>query len=451
MQYVIEPFRGSDADAVSLLFLDALNDHYGGDHRAHLKRLLIAYENNNVDQIGFSSTHQYGVVARCPVTGTTVGFLNYVIKRQNTAKISPLIVARDARRSGVARQLLAYMHRALSGTPIRNIYCTVDKHNKATVRFFTRAGFRVLGSSRDQYLNGHCELILQRIVDEPIDRQAHHGFSLTLAAEQRQWDDFQAAWPLLHANERDAHDPSELHAHASRSCQMDIEQKPKVVYFCYCGTQFAGAMVLCPKKGGSTKISSAFWRDSEALAAMLAALEHTDEFRSTIGRVYVQMPMAANPVRVLQSQGWRLDAVIPGKEADDAVIGQWSTHVNDAALEHLMEWPDYQLALRQVVEHREWQKFETPQELLVSLMAEVGELAQELQWKSQWQAFDLDKASIAAELADVYNYLLRLSWHLDIDLLAACFEKLEEVCDKYPVDQARGSAEKYTSLLQAGV
>ncbi|ORB87495.1 hypothetical protein B1987_13025 [Mycobacterium kansasii] len=110
------------------------------------------------------------------------------------------------------------------------------------------------------------------------------------------------------------------------------------------------------------------------------------------------------------------------------------------------EWPDYHLELQEVIRDREWNTFETPQELAISLMAEVGELAQELQWKSRTDRRELDVRSIAAELADIYNYLIRLSWHLDIDLMQSCFDKLVEVREKYPVAVAKNSTRKYTKF-----
>ena len=55
-----------------------------------------------------------------------------------------------------------------------------------------------------------------------------------------------------------------------------------------------------------------------------------------------------------------------------------------------------------------------------------------------------DNFSVAMEMADVLIYLCRLADRLDIDLLAAAGEKMELNGKKYPVEQARGRADKYT-------
>jgi len=43
-------------------------------------------------------------------------------------------------------------------------------------------------------------------------------------------------------------------------------------------------------------------------------------------------------------------------------------------------------------------------------------------------------------------YLVRLSDRLDIDLFSAALQKLEKNAAKYPVEQSRGNAKKYTEF-----
>ncbi len=448
MDILIEPFHADDTDPVLALFVDALSSYYGGDHVAHFNRLIKAYDNGNLDEIGYNSTWQVGVVARCTRTNTVIGFLNYVVKRQKTAKVSPIVVDPKARGRGVGHRLLAHMYQVLSDIPVRNVYCTVDKQNRSTVNFFTHEGFRVVGSSRDQYLKGHCELILQRstcAADAESDSRIE-AVSLVRAETEDHWKELGDRAASFASNEALRHDISEIKAAAIRE-SWDVESKPKIVYLAYTGGDLIGALILCPKKGGSTKISTAFWKNEMALSALLAGLTQVDEFINTAGRVYIHMPMTPKLVQVMQARGWRLDAVIPGADSEQVVIGQWSTNRFESATQVRPEWPDYHLELQQVIRARDWHKLETPQDLAISLMAEVGELAQELQWKSRADLLDLDTQSIAAELADIYNYLHRLSWHLNIDLLQSCFDKLENVKDKYPVALAKGNSKKYTQFV----
>ncbi|WP_246222577.1 nucleotide pyrophosphohydrolase [Phytoactinopolyspora limicola] len=87
---------------------------------------------------------------------------------------------------------------------------------------------------------------------------------------------------------------------------------------------------------------------------------------------------------------------------------------------------------------RDWEQFHTPKNLAMALAGEVGELVAELQWLTPDEAAtvmsDDAKAAdrIRSELADVTNYLVQLAAALDVDLIAAAHNKLDEVSHRYP-------------------
>jgi len=96
---------------------------------------------------------------------------------------------------------------------------------------------------------------------------------------------------------------------------------------------------------------------------------------------------------------------------------------------------------------RDWIQFHSPKNLTMALSGEVGELIEHFQWLTPEQSEQLSGdrlAAVEAEMADVYIYLIRLSQQLDVDLLKAAFEKIEINKKKYPAEQVRGSAKKYT-------
>ena len=106
--------------------------------------------------------------------------------------------------------------------------------------------------------------------------------------------------------------------------------------------------------------------------------------------------------------------------------------------------------VREFAAEREWEQFHSPRNLLLALVGEVGELAAEFQWTSDDQVTsglaDSQKMSaIKSELADVFNYLLRLADVLDVDLELALQNKLEINAVRYPVDRSKGSSQKYTA------
>jgi dCTP diphosphatase len=103
--------------------------------------------------------------------------------------------------------------------------------------------------------------------------------------------------------------------------------------------------------------------------------------------------------------------------------------------------------LRAFAEARDWDQFHSPKNLNMALMVEVAELMEHFQWLTEEQSGNLDagkKAAVAEELADILLYLVRLSDKLDVDLLKAALHKMEKNAVKYPAEQVRGSAKKYS-------
>ena len=103
--------------------------------------------------------------------------------------------------------------------------------------------------------------------------------------------------------------------------------------------------------------------------------------------------------------------------------------------------------LRVFAEARDWDQFHSPKNLSMALMVEVAELMEHFQWLTEAQSFDLaaeNKNAVSEELADILLYLVRLSDKLGVDLLEAALHKLEKNAVKYPAEQVRGSAKKYS-------
>ena len=116
------------------------------------------------------------------------------------------------------------------------------------------------------------------------------------------------------------------------------------------------------------------------------------------------------------------------------------------SLEHLRH------TLRQFTTDRDWSQFHTPKNLASALCVEAAELLEPFQWLSSGHLTELDQTTRLAvrhEMADVLCYLVLLADTLDIDLIAASNEKIALNADKYPADQVRGDARKYTEYRAA--
>lgn len=104
-------------------------------------------------------------------------------------------------------------------------------------------------------------------------------------------------------------------------------------------------------------------------------------------------------------------------------------------------------------DERNWKQFHTLKNLIISLNLEAAELMELTQWKTDDELARLktDEAfrqQLQEECADVLHYLLLIAEEYGIDLIAASQEKIRKNAQRYPVDQAYGSAKKYTELKQ---
>ena len=95
---------------------------------------------------------------------------------------------------------------------------------------------------------------------------------------------------------------------------------------------------------------------------------------------------------------------------------------------------------------RDWRQFHTPKDLAVSLTLEAAELLEVFQWSgTDLECRDkLDR--IREELADVLSYCVLMADVCGLDLDEILREKVAKNEAKYPVEKARGRADKYTEL-----
>jgi NTP pyrophosphatase (non-canonical NTP hydrolase) len=115
------------------------------------------------------------------------------------------------------------------------------------------------------------------------------------------------------------------------------------------------------------------------------------------------------------------------------------------------EIDDLTAAIRAFADARAWAQFHTIRNLVLALTGEVGELAAEIQWIPDEAVAEAvtqpaKRAAIESEIADVAIYVFRLADVLGINLAEAIPRKLHLNEQRYPVEQARGKALKYTEL-----
>jgi len=101
--------------------------------------------------------------------------------------------------------------------------------------------------------------------------------------------------------------------------------------------------------------------------------------------------------------------------------------------------------LAEFASERDWDRFHSPKNLSMALIAEAAELVEHFQWLSEAdsQHLDADKRDeVALELADILIFLVRTADKLDIDLLESARKKIAINETRYPVDKVKGSARR---------
>ncbi len=105
--------------------------------------------------------------------------------------------------------------------------------------------------------------------------------------------------------------------------------------------------------------------------------------------------------------------------------------------------------VRSFAQARDWEQFHTPKNLAMALSGETGEVLEHFQWLTAEQSQALDeptRQAVSLELADVLLYLVRLADVLGIDLIDAANRKISINGERYPVEKAKGRANKYDQL-----
>jgi dCTP diphosphatase len=103
--------------------------------------------------------------------------------------------------------------------------------------------------------------------------------------------------------------------------------------------------------------------------------------------------------------------------------------------------------LRAFAAARDWDQFHSPKNLSMALIAEAAELVEQFQWLTEQQSTQLSPeklSAVAEELADIQIYLVRIADKLGVDLMESVRAKIAKNEKKYPAEQVKGSAKKYT-------
>ena len=97
-------------------------------------------------------------------------------------------------------------------------------------------------------------------------------------------------------------------------------------------------------------------------------------------------------------------------------------------------------------DERDWGQFHDSKNLALALSIEAAELNELFLWKKEADAEEVDRERLKEELADVLAYALMLAERHQLDVGQIVKDKIIKNAGKYPVEQAKGSSDKYDEL-----
>ena len=97
---------------------------------------------------------------------------------------------------------------------------------------------------------------------------------------------------------------------------------------------------------------------------------------------------------------------------------------------------------------RNWRQFHNPKDLAISISLEAAELLEVFQWSAEDVKCTEKMDKIREELADVINYCVLMADACSLDIDEIVQAKIKRNNEKYPVELAKGSKEKYDQLKQ---
>jgi len=304
----------------------ALGPFYGGDHRAHARRIFDTHISGGTDYVGHFSAGQHMFIAE--VGSKRAGLIHLVEKKQATVKISPLIVTSEFRgRLGIGSLLLKHGEQFAEGLGARQLYCTVAVPNHGALGFFLNKGFQITGTAKDHYKRGVDEHMLYKQLVEDTDLTAPNISVVPFRPDQHADGVRRLILKALRGDFLGVDDAwvDALFAGYERRGSTDINVKYKIIFVAESGGKVIGVAGATPKKGDPIKLMPLAATSEPAFEALIIDLQG---LLADYGhKLYVHLVPESWQVICLQRHGWTLEGVFPGGYAPKSVVQQWGLSI----------------------------------------------------------------------------------------------------------------------------
>lgn len=110
---------------------------------------------------------------------------------------------------------------------------------------------------------------------------------------------------------------------------------------------------------------------------------------------------------------------------------------------------DYQEVIKELIafrDERDWKQFHDSKNLALAISIEAAELNELFLWKEKPESENVNRDKLKEELADVLSFAFLLAEKHQLNPFEIVSEKIKRNAEKYPVDKAKGKADKYDQL-----
>lgn len=319
----VKPACRDDERFVIEAFKRTLEPYYGGNHAAHARRLVRTHLNGGEDTRGLLSMTQQLLVLWL---GTRrAGLVNLVFKRQQTCKLSPLIVSDHGRRSGLGSLLLAAAEQVSLQLGARQLYCTVAERNTAALTFFLQHGFAPCAASDDQYKEGETEVALSKCLSPLEIEPGPRSVISVMPLVTEDWPEVRRLFARHLHRDVCGFETTWIDTMSNPPEDGDLPVEERHPRWVYVATDRLGdrraATVVARKKGDALKAMPVVAQDLVSFEALILDLPLLLAGKGR--KVYLHMWPTTDEVRVLQEAGWDLEGLLPGAYHPAITTQQW--------------------------------------------------------------------------------------------------------------------------------
>ncbi len=325
----IREAKKEDFSFITELMHEALEPYYGGDHRAHARRIFSTHISGGKDQIGHFSFEQKMFIIT--VDDKPAGMIHIVGKRQGTYKISPLI-AQYRGKLGLGKRLLEFAENYAKNNGAREIYCTVAELNNLALQLFIRNGYIVAGRSDSHYKSDITEMMLYKLLvspdfDEKFERPNISVHPLEQSHEPQVRQLLLDTLPK-HFRGIDSSWVEALLQGYRRRDSRDVNLKYNLIYVAIDqNNNVLGVAGATPKKSGRPiKIMPFIAKNLPTFVVLLTDIPY---FLKPYGcKLYIHITPNVEETIALQQHGWKLDTVMPAAYHENHITQQWSLDIS---------------------------------------------------------------------------------------------------------------------------